>query len=376
MFILNSFFKTYSFLFFLLIIIAVFFFLLFAVTVALTAAAESSATVADTLNVTVLAAVRTVLAYITNIFPFSVFEILIILSPAIVLLIIVLSVRAFRRGRAVRYLVTLTATVAMLFSFYQLTIGISYNTTSVGDRLGIDDVEVDGELLDAVLTGLVSEINELSGTLLKNSDGTTDPGYDLDRISSLVVASYEKYAGESGFAPNVTSRAKPMLFSSVMTMLELTGIYFPYTGEANVNTLHPTYSVAFTAAHELSHQRGVMRENEANFMAFLITYTSDDDYLRYSAAMNMFSYIGSALYKTDPDRYRELYLALPDCSRADFLASRAVSEKYENSFLAELSERVNDWFLKSNGTPGVVSYGMVVKLAASYLSDHYNIAVQ
>ena len=69
------------------------------------------------------------------------------------------------------------------------------------------------------------------------------------------------------------------------------------------------------------------------------------------------------------DKYFEYYNALPDGARADLAASRAVSLQYENSFLAELSDRVNDWFLKSNGTPGIVSYGMVVELAVSYLTE-------
>ena len=180
---------------------------------------------------------------------------------------------------------------------------------------------------------------------------------------------YEKYADLPGFSPAFSSRAKGMLLSPLMTSLELTGIYFPYTGESNVNTLYPTYDLCYTVAHEMSHQRGIMRENEANFMAFLLCYTSDDPYLKYSAAMNIYSYVAGALNATDRDRFLEIYSRLTDGPRADFSASRAVAEQYENELLAEISERVNDWFLKSNGTPGVVSYGMVVRLAVAYLAE-------
>ena len=344
--------------------------LLTAVTLVLTIVSEVSPTAADYLNSVVCAPVREALASVTNLFPFSLFEILIILSPIILAAAIFFAVRRIRRGSfIVRYLFSLAATLGLLFSAYQLTIGIAYNATPVSDRLGIERAEVNEESLTVALDRIVSEINELSARIEYTADGHSDPGYTTDDISRLVLDSYEKFSDTDGFSKGFDSRVKPMIFSEIMTSLELTGIYFPFTGEANINDLYPTYDLCFTAAHELSHQRGILRENEANFMAFLLCYTSEDEYLNYSAALSIFSYLGSALYRTSPDKYFEYYNALAGGARADLAASRAVSLQYENSFLAELSDRVNDWFLKSNGTPGIVSYGMVVELAVAYLTE-------
>lgn len=337
------------------------------ITLVLTILADSSYAVADSLNVTVLAAMRMSLAAVTNILPISLFEILVFLIIPIIALAVILTVRRLRRGRhPVAVIVSLAATVTLLLSVYQLTIGIAYDATPVGNRLGITEVEVNEDNLAAVLDRLTDEINSLSESI-DYSSGHSDPGYTVDTISAMIAESYEKYADLPGFSPSFSSRAKPMLLSPLMTSLELTGIYFPYTGEANVNNLYPTYDLCYTVAHEMSHQRGIMRENEANFMAFLLCYTSGDPYLRYSAAMNVYSYVAGALNATNRDRFLEIYSRLSDGPRADFSASRAVAEQYENELLAEISERVNDWFLKSNGTPGVVSYGMVVRLAVAYL---------
>ena len=339
------------------------------VTLVLTILADSSSAVADSLNTTVLATLRMSLAAITNLLPFSLFEMLIFSLPLIIAIAVILTVRRIRRGRhPLAVIVSLTATVALLLSLYQLTIGIAYDATPVGDRLGITEVEVNEDNLAQALERLTDEINALA-TSIDYSSGKSDPGYTIDSISAMIAESYEKYADLPGFSPAFSSRAKGMLLSPLMTSLELTGIYFPYTGESNVNTLYPTYDLCYTVAHEMSHQRGIMRENEANFMAFLLCYTSDDPYLKYSAAMNIYSYVAGALNATDRDRFLEIYSRLTDGPRADFAASRAVAEQYENELLAEISERVNDWFLKSNGTPGVVSYGMVVRLAVAYLAE-------
>jgi hypothetical protein len=80
----------------------------------------------------------------------------------------------------------------------------------------------------------------------------------------------------------------------------------------------------------------------------------------------MYQYIASALYRTNPDRYFEIARGLAEVPRADINASNAVIEKYGDTFIADISEFINDLFLKSNGTAGVVTYGEVVKLAISY----------
>ena len=339
------------------------------VTLILTVLADGSSAIADSLNVTVLAALRMSLASVTNPLPFSLFEILIFSLPVITTIAVIITVRRIRRGRhPIAVLVSLAATVALLLSLYQLTIGIAYDATSVGDRLGITEVDVTEDNLASTLERLTDEINDLAA-YIDYSTGRSDPGYTVDSVSAMIAESYEKFADLPGFSPAFSSRAKPMILSPLMTSLELTGIYFPYTGESNVNTLYPTYDLCYTIAHEMSHQRGIMRENEANFMAFLLCYTSDDPYLRYSAAMNIYSYVANALNATNRDRFLEIYSRLSDGPRADFAATRAVADEYENELLAEISERVNDWFLKSNGTPGVVSYGMVVRLAVAYLSE-------
>jgi hypothetical protein len=151
-----------------------------------------------------------------------------------------------------------------------------------------------------------------------------------------------------------------------MSYLEITGIYTYVTGEANVNTAFPDYDVVFTSAHEMSHQRGVLRENEANFAAYAVCAESDDVNLRYSVALTMYEYISSALYRTNYERYREIALGLCDGAWDDMAASREVIQKYSDTIIGKISNKVNDIFLKSNGTAGVVTYGRVVELVVAY----------
>ena len=119
----------------------------------------------------------------------------------------------------------------------------------------------------------------------------------------------------------------------------------------------------------MSHQRGVLREDEANFIAYAALSSSDDVYLRYSAALSMTEYIGSALYRTNKDAYYEIMSELDDSVWFDIEASNEITREYSGTILSDISNFFNDLFLKSNGTPGVVSYGMVVRIAVSYIAQ-------
>ncbi len=51
--------------------------------------------------------------------------------------------------------------------------------------------------------------------------------------------------------------------------LGFTGYYNPFTGEAQVNTTVPQFLLPNIALHEMGHQIGYAKEDEANFSAYL-----------------------------------------------------------------------------------------------------------
>ena len=328
------------------------------------------ASVADKINSTVSVWVRHVLANATVWLPFSFFELLIILSPAILVLLIA----AFlKRGKAVRQrvrsIVSLLAVISLIFTSYIYTLGIGYHTTPIADRIGIEDRrDISTEELYRTVLILIDEVNALA-PVVDFSDGETRMPYSVDELSERLVSAYDTLLVEYPILTNYSSRVKPVYFSTVMSDLGITGIYSFFTGEANINVEYPDYYVPFTAAHEMAHQRGVCRENEANFVAFLTTISSDDEYVRYSGYLYTYEYLASALYRADPELYFAAREQLDERALADMRAASAVYSKHKDSILGKINDRLNDAYLKANGTDGVVSYGYVTRLVVSYYSD-------
>ena len=326
--------------------------------------------IADYFNGTVAHYVRFALSYLSVLIPFSLFELLIVFSPILLILLVVFTVR---RGtdqvKGVRGLMALIGVIALVFTSYIYTLGIGYHTTSVDKKIGIEaKSDITKEELLYTVNIVLDEINAIAPSLTLEN-GQTRLSYSTKELSERLVDAYDVILKDYPILTNYHSRVKPVYFSTVMSDLQITGIYSFFTGEANVNVEYPDYCLVFTSAHEMAHQRGVSRENEANFIAFLVAISSSDEYIRYSGYLNLFEYLVSALYSLEPELYYGAYESLHDIAKADIRASRIVYNEHKDSILGKINDRLNDAYLKANGTDGVVSYSYVVRLAVGYYKD-------
>jgi hypothetical protein len=162
--------------------------------------------------------------------------------------------------------------------------------------------------------------------------------------------------------PLLSAPPKLVLLSPVMSYLGIGGIFIPFTGEANVNATLPDWEIPFTAAHELAHQRGYAREEEANFVGYLACRAHRDRDFQYSGTFRAALYALSALARADRESYGRLRGQLTGPLGRDLAALAAWQRRYE-SRLGDVQERVNDAYLKTQGQKdGVQSYGRMVDL--------------
>ena len=331
--------------------------------------ASLSAPFADLYNRTVGAVLRAGLAYATSWIPFSLAEILLYCLPA---LIIFLSIKAYRQycdtwRQAFCYLGCILCVCGLLFSSFALTLGVGHRTTSLEKRLGLPATAVNAKSLEETARALLAELEGVLPSVVYEDAGFSVMPYDLDAMNEALLRAYGPLCDKYDFVQRLNSRVKPVLASKAMSYTHITGVYSFYTGEANINVYFPDYTIPYTAAHELAHQRGIARENEANFIAFLVCVESDDAYVRYSGYMNMLKYILNALYRTDREAYRALLAEMDARLVGELKAYSAFFDQFRDSPAADVSDAVNDTYLKLNGNEaGTASYGLVVELAVAY----------
>lgn len=322
----------------------------------------------DFFNRNISSVFRALLAHLTSWIPFSLAEFALILIPLWVFLITHLITKHF--GTTFKEMLSgilcICSLLGVIFSSFTLGFAPAYRGSTLDKKLGLERCDVSAEELYQTAVILAEHVSAEAEGVAYGEDGFSIMPYNYSEMNSLLIEAYGKACNKYSFVQKLNSRIKPVMLSNAMSYTHITGVYTFFTGEANINVAFPDYTVPFTAAHELSHQRGIARENEANFMAFLVSLESDDGYIRYSAYLNMYEYVLSALASADSELYLQAYGKLPSCVKGELAAYSNFYDKYRNSTASEVSGAVNDTFLKLHGTEGTKSYGMVVDLAVAY----------
>ena len=321
---------------------------------------------------------------VTGLLPFSVVELglygLILLLVLDVRRLIVAVVHAFRRRTAAEMLLggpgtagrpgaakTLTVIgrrwlliVGMLLFLYTVNCGINYYASSFSSYAGLEDGTYTVEELDALCSDLVELVNE-SAKSGRQSYRENRSAWRAEAVTAMQAAG-EQFSCLGGFYP----KPKEVLVSQILSVQQLCGVYSPFTVEANYNGDMPDYNVPHTLCHELSHLKGFMREDEANFIGYLACISSENEAFRYSGYLTGWVYAGNALARVDMTRYIELTNQLCEEARQDLDENSDFWNRYESK-VSEAATRMNDTYLKMNSqADGVKSYGRMVDLMLSY----------
>ena len=315
---------------------------------------------------------RRILSYLTVWIPFSVAELLLILLPFIVVGLILLAWRKYSRSTRATlcYAGRILAAICVILILFVWCFAPGYYGATLDRKLGLDRTAVEAEELYRTSMILETELNDLAKDLYMGADGSSVMPYSYDEMNKKLMAGFEVVREKYSFLDHFQSRTKPVMLSSLLSYTHITGIYSFFTGEANINVDFPDYTVPFTAAHELAHQRGIAREDEANFVAFLVCISSEDPYIRYSGLLNVYEYMIDALYTADPVLYRAAMAGLHANIRAEEQAYAVFFRKYEDNVAATVSDATNNAYLQSQGAKeGSRSYNMVVDLTVAYYRD-------
>lgn len=310
-----------------------------------------------------------------SIFPFSVFEFLIyifILSFATGVFVntfyfIKKRINPFKSHYFKKFLLDLFIFTVCIFSIFTLTAGINYHREPFSKYSGLTVNKYSSDDLYVLCEYLIEKTNALSEKIPTDKNGLCILPKDSEKtaVDSMkkLGDSYEVLSGYYPFP-------KYVLFSEFMSYQLITGIYSPFTIEANYNNHSTAAFIPATMCHELSHLKGFMKEDEAEFISYLACRISDNVVFQYSGYLNALVHSMNALYKsTDRDVYMQLRSKFSPQINAELLSDSYYWDNYSGP-IAEISNKTNDTYLKANAqTDGVKSYGrMVDLLLADFIS--------
>lgn len=285
-----------------------------------------------------------------GLFPFSVVEIgLYVLICSLVILAVCL-----RKQPVLLISFCFFLASSLLFS-YTVNCGVNYYRKPFSAGLNLETGKGGAEDLKELCVWLTGKANE-TREILESEEGLYE---DVEKKGAAAMENLAStYPALDGFYP----RPKPVMVSWILSVQQYSGVYSPFTVEANYNRDMTDYNIPHTICHELSHLRGFMREDEANFIGYLACLNAPFPDYNYSGYLSGWVYAGNALAKEDYEEYLRLYGLLNPGVREDLKANSLFWDRYEGQ-VAETASRVNDTYLKVNGqADGVKTYGRVVDL--------------
>ena len=321
------------------------------------------------LSETVVRPSHRVLAVFWSHIGFSAAECLIALFAVSVIAYIVYKLIRIVRGRdrlrqAYSALMTLIAAGLFVYALFCVLWGVSYYGDDFETMSGIKAEKISTQQLETVTRYFAARLNEYGEAVRKDENGLYAVTADelIEKSPEVFSVTEKRFACLEG--PDIA--VKGVHFSRVMSYLDFTGFFFPFTAEANVNTDCPTSSLAATIAHELSHQRGVAKEQEANFTAVMACLDYGDIDYCYSACRLAYIHLGNALYGEDREAWAEIYGDLSDFVKRDLKAESEYWRQFETP-VQTVSNAVYEGFLQSyNQELGLKSYGACVDLLVCY----------
>lgn len=309
--------------------------------------------------------------FLTSLLPFSFGELLMIIGILIVIVGIPLDViflirlrkNREKRSKLLKGSALFLCTVIMYILMTEtLNCFIQYHCTTFSDKYypEFSEQAAEGytvEQLTELCEYIIDNANALAEQMGRDENGEIIiPENAGELAGEYVRALSEEYPRFGGWY----TEPKEIFCSRTMSKLNLQGIYFPFTMEANINKDMRPSRKPVTMCHELAHTKGFILEDEAGFIAYLACVNSEDPLFMYSGYLCAMNYSVNQLFK---------YASREEKVRISQRISSTVY--YDNTFLTEeyKASLENDKVIKTETAAKVSDKAMTASLKLNGVSD-------
>jgi hypothetical protein len=291
----------------------------------------------------------------TALLPFSVYEILIMAAFVYLIIVIIYIIKNLagkNYQKALKRFMSFVAVMLAVVILYNVSASFAYKRQPLD--LGLNREKPGSDIVFAAAQYFINDYNQIAENMERDDKGNIIPPCSFNELSLRLQAEFRKY--DDGYMGEA-ARAKPMLFSEIMSYLGFSGVFMALTAEPNINVNVPPKELPLVCAHEMAHSAGIMKENEANLMSYYILLNSQDPYLRYSGyGAAFYQIMGAVYFACGQQKYNQLAQQISPLIYKENANSAQYWENYA-SFLNGITEFFNDLYLKLSGIKeGTASY--------------------
>jgi len=260
------------------------------------------------------------------------------------------------------------ASLSIIYFCFHLFWGFNYYRLPLHESLEIEHEYTTNKLI-ALSEKLIERSNQLHSELAENDSTKVTFKYTKQELFKITLEGYDHIEKNFPELAYEGSALKRSLYSLPLTYMGFNGYLNPLTNEAQVNTLIVPYKIPTTASHEVGHQLGFAKENEANFIACLVTMNHPNKKFRYSGYTFALSYCLSELYRRDQAKAEELIETMNEGILENYREVDHFWQQHINPFEPIFKATYNRYLIANNQSEGMKSYSYVVALLVNYFDD-------
>ena len=256
-------------------------------------------------------------------------------------------------------LILLFVTIYIVFNIFW---GLNYNRKGIAWQLNLMEVVYDTANLKIMQELLLQKVNETKKALIDQKALYPDNKSLFKRAKECYKVTEKEYS----FIQYKRTSVKSSLYGWIGNYLGFTGYYNPFTGEAQVNTTVPKFLLPFITLHEIGHQLGYAKEDEANFSGYFAAANSHDTLFQYSAYLDLFVYANREVFYFDSTASLIAAKQLIPEVKADLLEWRRFNEQYKSFLETPISWMYGKYLLVNQQPKGLRSYNEVIAMLMAY----------
>lgn len=300
--------------------------------------------------------------------PFSVGDVLYTLATVYILRWLFVNRKRIIKDTKAWILDVLSAVSIGYFAFHLLW-AFNYYRLPLHKALNIEK-DYTTEALIATTERLISTVNTVHIAITNNDTIKVNMPYSKTELLQKVPKGYDKLSKKFPHLAYQPKSVKRSIYSLPLTYMGFSGYLNPFTNEAQIDGLIPTFKYPTTASHEVAHQLGYAAENEANFIGSMAAMHHDDIYFKYSGYAFVLRHCLHEIYRRDPKQYETLVTKVNKGILKNYQEVRDFWDSYQNP-TEPLFKSTYDTFLKANNQiDGMESYSYVVALLVNYFENN------
>lgn len=195
--------------------------------------------------------------------------------------------------------------LSVFYFMFTLMWGLNYHRQPVHEIVGIQPDTLSTRELKILCRELIQLTNQSRQQLTQQENKPLILPISHEQLLVKATDGFKVIAQKYPKLAYTYPAVKQVYVPQLMSFFGIGGIYFPFTGEANVNMDPPNFVLPATVCHEMAHQIGFASEDEANFVSYLACRLNPDPAFQYSGNLMAMKYAMNRLVTVDSVAYKK-----------------------------------------------------------------------